>query len=306
MIRRLEHDYLSADLSAVEALLAAAPVGDVLGRMSLEERRDEVRSALSERGAEPDHTAGTALFFGGAPVLGSRGIDADFAAEALGKYQDLVTKVWASKAHGALPATGPIRDRREARLHVTNTVHGSFGFELRELEGTLALGVAPLREAVDATTRAIVAAGESDDALADAAARLDARAFAALKEFFGVLRRAHASFRVVAGDTDYSFESRDVEIAAERSEASRSEEQDVPIVGEFLAVLPEGRRFELRKYDGETIRGRVDEDLSTEQLRTMNTDWANRRCTAHLRVVTLTRGTRSRTRHVLRSLTSAQ
>jgi hypothetical protein len=170
------------------------------------------------------------------------------------------------------------------------------------LEGSLALEAAPLRDAVEAVTRAIVAAGESDDALADAAEGLDGRAFAALREFFAVLKRARASFRVVAGEADYTFEVRDVEIAADRSEASRSEEQDVPVVGEFLAVLPEGRRFELRKDDGDIVRGRVDEDLGTEELRAMNSDWANRRCTAHLRIVTLTRGSRSRTRNVLRRL----
>jgi hypothetical protein len=48
VIRRLEHDHLSAHLAAVEELLSSAPPGDVLGRMSLTERRDEVRKALAE------------------------------------------------------------------------------------------------------------------------------------------------------------------------------------------------------------------------------------------------------------------
>ena len=112
MIRRLEHDRLSADLAAVEELLASAPPGDVLGRMSLAERRDEVRAALAEVGTKDQQEGRTALFFGGAPVIGSRGIDADFAAEALGKYQDLVTKVWALKEHGPLAPSGPVPDRR--------------------------------------------------------------------------------------------------------------------------------------------------------------------------------------------------
>jgi hypothetical protein len=306
VIRRLEREFLTADLSAVEELLGAAPLGDVLGRMSLEERRDEVRAALNEIDAHPEHEGRTALFFGGAPVIGSRGIDANFAAEALGKYQDLVTKVWALKEHGALAASGPVPARNESRLHITNVVHGSFGFELAEMqEGALPLGTSSLLEAVRSVTRALIAAGTSDDELADVAEDLDVRAFAALKEFFAALRRAHASFRVVAGDTDYEFNLQDVELAAERTEASRSEEQDVPIAGEFLAVLPEGRRFEFRKADGTTVRGRVADDLTADELRRMNATMANRHCTAHVRVVTLTRRGRTHTRHILQRLDSA-
>jgi hypothetical protein len=81
VIRRLEQDQLAADLAAVEELLASAPAGDVLGRLSLTERRDEVRAALAETGAKGELEGRTALFFGGAPVIGSRGIDADFAAD---------------------------------------------------------------------------------------------------------------------------------------------------------------------------------------------------------------------------------
>ncbi len=96
-----------------------------------------------------------------------------------------------------------------------------------------------------------------------------------------------------------------VELAAERTEASRTEEQDVPIPGEFLAVLPEGRRFEIRRPDGTVLRGRVAEDLSLDDLRAMNAQWANKPCTAHLRVVTLTRRGRRYERDVLLRLEPA-
>ena len=183
MIRRLEQDHLLADLAAVEELLSSAPPGDVLGRISLTERRDEVRKALAEVESRVEIEGRTALFFGGAPVIGSRGVDADFAAEALGKYPALVAKVWAFKEHGSLAPSGPVPDRHEARLHVTNVVHGSFGFELAELQGPLTLRSSPLHAAISVVTRALIAAGKGDDDLADVAEELDVRSFAALKEF---------------------------------------------------------------------------------------------------------------------------
>jgi hypothetical protein len=185
---------------------------------------------------------------------------------------------------------------------VTNLVSGSFGFELAELEGLLTLTPSPLSEAIEAVTRALIAAGTSDDDLADIAEDIDLRSFSALKEFFAVLHRAHATFRVVASDADHSFDLRAVEQAAERTQASRSEVEDVPLAGEFLAVLPEGRRFEFRTADGTIVRGRVADELQVDELRAMNAKWANQRCTAHVRVVTLSRRGRATTRHVLQRL----
>ena len=314
MIPRLEREHLSSDLAALDELLATTPPGDVLGRISLQERRESVRAALGAlEGPQRESGGRTALLFGGGPVLGSRGIEAGFASEALSRYEDLVTKVWSAKEHGTLAAFGPIPRRDEVRLHVTNVLHGSFGFELAEL-GQSAVSPASvppasrghLHDAIRAATRALVAAATSDDEVADVAEDLDARAFAALKEFFFVLRRAHASFRVVADEVDRAFDVREVHLAAERtSEAIRSETRDVPLPGEFLAVLPASHQFEFLAEDGATIRGRVDDELTDEDLRTMNTSWANRACTAHLRVVTVTRRGRSHVRYVLQRLEPA-
>jgi len=82
-----------------------------------------------------------------------------------------------------------------------------------------------LRDAVDLATRAIIAAGESDDALADAAEALDGRAFATLREFFIVLKKGGASVRVVTDDLDRSFDVSAVLVAADRRSIFRQEER---------------------------------------------------------------------------------
>jgi len=249
--------------------------------------------------------AHAAVYFGGAPVVGSRGIDATFASRALANYEDFVTKIWGQRQHGNLPASGPVRDRHDARLHITGVVHGSFGFELAELagpEGPTSFEGSPLRHAVDLATRAIIAAGESDDALADAAEDLDGRAFAALREFYSVLKKGGASVRVVTDDLDRSFDVSAVLAAAERTQGTWAEQQDVPVSGEFLGVLPERRTFEFRRDDGLVLRGRVSDEMPLAEVRQLNPDWSTKRCVAHLRIVTLTSRTRSRQRYILRRL----
>jgi hypothetical protein len=226
MTRKTERDEIGADLATVEALLEAVPEGDILGRRSLKARRDILAQELAT-------------------------LTAQGASKAIANYEDFVTKVWGQRQHGILPASGPVRDRHEARLHITGVVRGSFGFELAELEGPTSFEGAPLHDAVDLATRAIIAAGESDDALADAAEDLDGRAFAALREFFTVLKKSGASVRVVTDDLDRSFDVSAVLAAAERTQGTLTEEQDVPVLGEFLGVLPERRTFEFRQRSRE-------------------------------------------------------
>jgi len=260
MTRKTERDEIAADLATVEALLATAPEEDLLGRSSLIVRRNVLAQELATLGAQPQPPAHAAVYFGGAPVVGSRGIDATFASKAMSNYEDFVTKVWGQRQHGMLPTSGPVRDRHEAKLHITGVVRGSFGFELAELEGPTSSEDSPLRDAVDLATRAIIAAGESDDALADAAENLDARAFASLRDFFSILKKGGASIRVVTDDLDHSFDVASVVSAAERTQGVLTEEQDVPMPGEFLGVLPERRTFEFRRDDGVVIRGRISEE----------------------------------------------
>jgi hypothetical protein len=302
MTRKTERDEIAADLATVDDLLGSAPEDDVLGRRSLKARRDALARELATLTAQVQSSAHAAVYFGGAPVVGSHGIHATFASRALANYEDFVTKIWGQRQHGALPVSGPVRDRHEARLHITGIVHGSFGFELAELEGPNQGEGAPLRDAVDLATRAIIAAGESDDALADAAEDLDGRAFAALREFFTVLKKAGASVRVVTDDLDRSLDVSAVLAAAERTQGTLTEEQDVPLRGEFLGVLPERRIFEFRRDDGTVLRGRVSEEMPLADIRDLNPNWSSKRCVAHLRVVTLTSRTRSRQRYVLQHL----
>jgi hypothetical protein len=84
-----------------------------------------------------------------------------------------------------------------------------------------------------------------------------------------------------------------------------TEEEDVPVPGEFLGVLPERRTFEFRRDDGTVLRGRVSEEMPLVDLGQLNPSWATKRCIVHLRVVTLTSRTRPRQRYILRRLANA-
>jgi len=94
MTRKTDRDEVGADLATVESLLALVPEANVLGRRSLKARRDILAQELAGLFAQTHPSAHAAVYFGGAPVVGSHGIDASFASKALANYEDFVTKVW--------------------------------------------------------------------------------------------------------------------------------------------------------------------------------------------------------------------
>ncbi len=96
MAELLKSTALRAELASLEGLLRLLPEEDLAGRIGLESRRRSILTELERTIDANDTLASTALFFGGKPVIGSLGIQADFAANAIFNYQDLVAKIWAT------------------------------------------------------------------------------------------------------------------------------------------------------------------------------------------------------------------
>lgn len=134
MPNRLIFEQLTAELATLNSLLSNLAADDVLGRLGLQSRREEIQQELGALRANPETVASIALMFGGRPVLGSRGIEAAFASEVVAKFQDLVTNVWGTAEGADLPARGPVPDREQSQLHITSLLHGSGRFSLARIK----------------------------------------------------------------------------------------------------------------------------------------------------------------------------
>src|SRR5690348_10633751 len=101
MARRLAA--LEADLAAVNRLLEGrTQEADPIGWFQLDQRKQELRREMASLSVEPDSLASVALVFDGRPVLGSRGILASFAAQAIDRFQNLVDIRHAAVFSGSL------------------------------------------------------------------------------------------------------------------------------------------------------------------------------------------------------------
>ena len=276
-LRKLERDFVRADLAAVTGLLAQLGDEDVMARLGLEARRDELQQTIARLDdTDEEPIASAALFFGGRPVSGSRGIESEFAGSAVTRFQDIVAKVLAHESVG-LGQRGIVPNKGASTLHITNIVRGSFGFLLEEVRSQRPMVETSLKMAVGEATRLLEALGEPDEEkFRTAVEATDDRVLGTAREFFELMRQSGATLRIVAGEADRSFGSEAVARAVERATSTTVEDAEETIQGQLAGVLPDAHQFEFRTdLDRGTIRGKVSRTFAVDQLTRLNRDLVN-------------------------------
>ena len=275
--RKLELDLLHADLAAVNNLLDQISVEDVMARIGLQDRRDELKALIrSDETEEEAVTASATLLFGGRPVTGMHGIESKFATSAVGTYQDMVAQVLAHKT-SSLSSRGKVAKRESATLHITRLVRGSVGFVLEELRPRANLTDTPLTEAVNEATELLDAFGASDEGRFHECLNVThSRVIGSVGKFFRLLHRNGATLRLVTQNSDHSFGVQVVKRASERAKSTitRTEKQNIP--GRLAGVLPDAGQFEFCRDDkDEVITGKIADDIDAHALASTAEQWLN-------------------------------
>lgn len=285
-LRKLEQDRVHAEISALARMVGALGESDAVMRLGLEDRLEELRAQIEEQGpVAGGDLASAALFFGGSPVVGNKGIESEFGSRAVAIFQDLVAKQLAHET-GGLGQRGIVPNKGAARLHITDVVRGSFGFVLEEIDSQGPLLDSTLKDSVDHVADLIAAFGEDDEErFQSAVAESDERVLATAKEFFGHMRSAGATFRIVNGDKDRSLLGPAIARGEDRATTTDVRDGEEEILGVFSVALPEGHRMEFRT-DGPrgTIEGRVDRSYTALAIVELNRNWMEREAIGKFRV----------------------
>jgi hypothetical protein len=268
MPQRLKVEGLQAELSAVEMLLESArEAGDPVGEYQLRKRVENLQRHLASVISEHVTRASVALYFGGRPVFGSRGITAEFSGRVLESFQDLVARTFATEEVGSLSERGPIPQRRAAGLMVTSLARGSFGFVLEESAAQEEIGETALKKVVEKTVTLVERiSSPSEVDFEEAVEDLDTRLLIAFKSFFSLLDNSGATLRLVDEVADVSLDSSSVHRGRMRTEATEIDEADVVVNGFLVGLLPTHRRFELRADTGDLLYGSVSTDATQHYL----------------------------------------
>ncbi|NMG16635.1 hypothetical protein [Aromatoleum bremense] len=260
MLKMLQLDGLRADLAAVEGLLASrSEEEDPVGWLQLSIRREEIEEEIRSAQAADVH-ASVGLFFGGRPVVGSRGIRADFAGQMVAQFQDLVSKRLATLESGPLAARGPVPLREKAQLMITDVARGSFGFVLEEEPSSDALTDTPLQIVVGEMSELIYRLSLPEDEIFESVSdTLDERLLLSVQRFFQLLDDAGATLRIVQGEKSLPMDAEAIHLARSRSEALQIAQRDDEEIEGVLYLLPATRRFELHGVGGgdEVVKGSV-------------------------------------------------
>jgi hypothetical protein len=238
---------------------------DPVGEYQIEKRKSAIEAELKALTAAQERKASVALFFGGKPVLGSRGISADFAGHMLEYFQDLVSRAFASNELGSLGERGPIPKRQATDLMVTQLTRGSFGFVLDELSDQAELEDTALKAMVEEVVTIVEKVASSNEIdFEEVAEQLDPRMLISLKNFFVTLDAAEATVRLVDDVADISLDQLAVHRARLRTEATSIDEANLLIEGVLVGFLPEHRKFEIQVGQTLTLYGSVSKEAAEQ------------------------------------------
>lgn len=285
MPRKLTLNGLTSDKYAVEQLLnEAVQYGDIVAELQFTERLKTLNDEIESLEVDSPTNASVALFFGGKPVLGSKGILTSFAGNALEGFQELINKAFAFKENGSLGDRGKIALKANSDLMVTQVAKGSFGFILDEVSDQMEITETALKETVEDVMDLIDASALSDEQFfEEKIERLDKRVLQSLKDFFITLDKAESTLRLVSDQHEYSFDSTRIHRARKRTEATQIDEVETEIELTVKGVLPEHCKFEAITNDVEVIYGSITKGAAEQ----FNIDKLKRKCRVKLLVKTI-------------------
>jgi len=237
----------------------------------------------------PVEVVNTVLYFTGAPVRGSFGINADFVARVLSPFTDMVKTQYCALKNGRVGTRGLRRGEHEATLLLTNLPRGSFGLELTPPphQADLFQG-AQLGQAMRMMTQLVQSAAQNDDAFVGILNDAPKRVLPDLERFLAAIVEDNAALRLVTGDLEVALSQAAAVQALERARGATTEDEIIEQPGVFRGATLDSGRFDFTSATGDLIRGNVDEDVTDEFLGEINRRFTNSECIASLRVIRIT------------------
>jgi hypothetical protein len=286
MTFRRERDRINVQLLENEKLEALA-AGHPLMATAWKKKKDELQARLATLPLGK-HEPRAVILFSGEPVVGSIGIDANFAGRVLIPFQSMVMADYANRWHGKVGKRGPRTGENESRLLLTALPHGSFGLELTKAESTELFEEEQLADSLAHLTRLVGSATKSD---ADFASELDGtapRVLQNLRDFLEVISKGSAGFQLESGDARLTVTPSEAQEAYQRVADTLTNDETLFMEGRFGGALLNSWRFDFIDSAGYKISGVLDDNITQEQVEGMDRNFINKPCLAKITKTTVT------------------
>lgn len=280
MTTRRTREFLKTQLVETEGLMKLTGDHPVMS-LGLKQRHEELTEAIQNLPVGKKEPR-TVLFFSGQPVVGSSGIDANFAGRVLAPFQNLVMSEHAQRWHGALDSRGRRTGEQESRLILTGLPRGSFGLELSKAESEEMFEEDQLADTLAHVTRLVESAGRSDEDFASELDETAPRVIQSLREFLKVVAEGNAGLRMESGDFRGSLAPEQASSAYDRVNSTTTTDDDIQENGVFRGLLLESWRFDFVNESGHKISGKLDDSISEEEAARLSREFLDQSCTADL------------------------
>ena len=245
------HDYqfLLSERTSLNRMLAQTPESAVLDRMSLNDRLQTIESELKEYDGYSPYSVSASLTFRGKPVVGSRGIYADFGSKAVNAFSKAVSLVGAS-SRGPLAPKGRVSHSEDYRLIITGTAVGSYGFKIEAASHSpTSLGeVTPVEAAITRVKAILEASVGTDEELANVIAEVDNRALRGVHDFLKAVADNKAICSLAFKGDVFRFHDVD-QVRHSQNRLNQIREEYVTLTGIFIGFFPHGRRAQFAIRD---------------------------------------------------------
>jgi hypothetical protein len=268
-----EYRFLLSQQATLNRLLNETDQSEVIVRISLNARLQEVEEQLESYEGLSPHLVSGSLTFRGSPVTGNRGIDAEFGPDAVKSFANAVSFIGAIR-HMPLSSTGRVPHREDYRLLITNTARGSFGFQFEEASQQPAFSgeSTPVEMAIAQVKEILEASVGTDEQLSEAIEETDRRALGVIRSFLKIVADGDAVCALeFQGDVFRFTDVAQVRRSENRLSEDNIQEEEVTLTGHFAGFLPNSRRAEfyvesaeadfLLDAIGTVISGKVESDV---------------------------------------------
>lgn len=278
MISKRKREYLKVQLLETQRMLAL--IGDhPIMSFSLKQKEKDLLEQIEKIPVDQKDSK-IVLLFSGNPVKGSMGIDASFAGKVVVPFQNMVTAEFAHRVNGKVGKRGQMNNKNESRLFLTALSRGSFGIELSKLESADLFEDDQMSDTLSHITKLVESSSKSDEDFAAELEEVTPRTIQALKDFFKVVSDDQAGVSIESGGIRCELNFEEVKNAFERVSETVTQEDEKKINGILKGILLESWKFDFVDDQGKTITGRIDENLTEDEVSEYITNYFNKECTA--------------------------
>jgi hypothetical protein len=281
MITRRNREYITVQLLETKRMIELVE-NDPIMSVSLKQKEKSLLDQLEKIPVDKKDSK-VVLLFNGNPVKGSLGIDASFIGKVVVPFQNMVTSEFAHRVDGKVGKRGQLNNKNESRLFLTALPRGSFGIELSKLESSNLYEDDKLSDSLSHVTKLVESSAKSDE---DFAVELDGttpRTIQNLKEFFKIVADDQAGVTIESGGIKCELNPGEVKNGYDRVSGTITTEKPKTITGVLKGILLESWKFDFTDDAGSTITGRIDENLTNEQVSGYISTYFNKPCKAVLK-----------------------